>query len=794
MMKLLRSVIFAWPEKNPILLLSLAAVLGILIADHWSWKPSWLLILITLLTWLPFARRPSLARAFPAVLISLALLHAYRMEATFDHPLRLHLLSLPARPHEATLQGTLLPWVEGSELDAATALCEVTHMRWGAGGPFLPMRARIKVQLPPGWKLDKPGRYEIQGRLSVPQPAMNPGQFDPVNYGLRSGWIAILRTRSLSFVEPEGLGLRFHLLNAAEKSRQWITTQLTRGLENEGEHAAVILAMALGASDAAGEDIEDAFRDSGTLHVFAVSGLHVVMLGQIVFWSFRGFGTRRVIFAVIVIVFVYAFITGWRPSAARAAFMSSILLMGPLISRHPRLLNSLGASALLLLIYDSHQLFTPGFQLSFGVLLAIALAATWLQARAASWYRLDPFLPTALVSFPQRVWSGTRREASSLLCVSVAAWAGSLPLMIGHFQTITPVAVVANILLVPASGLCLILSCSSLMMAALQQTWAVIGINQLNAYLAKGMVFLAGTFADLPMANHTLDLRFQGPPAPAEMRVFHLSSGGGASYIRGGEKRWLLDTGSLRAWRSVLRPFLRHEGINHLDGLILSHADIAHVGATSWVVKAQHVPHIHTSHLEPWAYDPPFASLKKLSSEYRPNSTVWRRHQIEDVLSLAPNPPLPITAQVLYPGTQDRYEKADDRGLVLMLHIGPWKVLYLNDAGFITEKTLLSRRTPLQCDILIRHQHRADYSGLPELIHAAAPQVVISSNNTFPMEERLPERLRHYCEHHQIPLLDLEVTGSIGMEFQTDAVQITSFQGGASWRLKPASAEGTTPN
>jgi len=779
------SSLLHWLRKNPLFVLASAAVAGTIIADLYVWQPGWGLSLITLFVWLPFVLKPSLLRMWPGVFMTLALLHSVRLAETFEHPLRTQLLALPDQPEQAAIQGRLLPWTEGAELDQATALCEVTHLRWGNTGPFLPMKARIKVRLPDGYLLSTPGFYEITGLLSLPKPPMNPGQFDPVTYGLRMGWVALLQAQSLTLLHEESPAIRFHLMYMAENCRQWITRQLSLGLENAGDHAAVILAMALGASDAAGDDIEDAFRDSGTLHVFAVSGLHVVMLATIASWLLRFIGARKQAVVIILLVFVYAFITGWRPSAARAAFMSAIILLAPLLNRKSRLVNSLGAAAILLLLLDSHQLFMPGFQLSFGVLLAIALMASWLMNWTAPWYQLDSFLPPLLATRSQRLGLWARKGGTSLLCVSAAAWVGSLPLTLGHFQTITPVAVIANILLVPASGLCLILSCTSLVLALFQQSWAVILVNQANAGLAKLMVMMAGGFADLPMANHTLDLRFQGKPAPVEMRVFHITGGGGASYLRGGDTRWLLDTGNVRAWRQVVRPFLRHEGINHLDGILLSHSDIAHVGATSWVIEAQHVPRIHTSRLEPWHYDPPFASMKKLDDLWQPDGKLWRRHRIDDILTLSSGPDMPVTAHILHPGGADLHEKADDRGLVVMIHIGPFRVLCLNDAGFVTEKRLLERRASLRCDILIRHQHRADVSGLTELLFAAQPQAVISSNDSYRIEELLPPRIRQHCETYHIPLFDLEATGSVGMNFQPHQVELKTFRNGQTLILQP---------
>ncbi len=774
-----------WLRKHPLLVLAVPAAAGIIIADNQAWRPGWLLAVVTLLVWLPVLRRPGVWIAAPGMLLLFGFLHSLRLADTFAHPLRAELLAGRGPSPQVQIRGQLFPWAEGAELDETSVLCEVSELSRGRSGVFQPVKARIKVRLPEGQTLKTPGLYELRGLLSLPRKPMNPGQFDAMNYGLRMGWIAVLKAQEMSLVEPDKFAPRFHLLHAAESCRQWITRQLSQGLEKEGDHAAVILAMALGASDAAGEDIEDAFRDSGTLHVFAVSGLHVVMLAHIASFCLRWLGTQRMNVLLIVIVFAYAFITGWRPSAARAAFMLAIVLAAPLLHRQPQSANTLGAAALVLLLFDTHQLFLPGFQLSFGVLLAILLCASFLVNQVRPWCELDPFLPPVLATRAQRFGVWARTFAAALVCVSVAAWAGSLPFTIAHFQTVSAVAVISNLFLVPASEGCLILSCASLLLAACKWGWAVMAVNHLNVWLAKWMVVLATWFAGLPGASHTLDMHFQKEAPPAEMRILHVPFGGGAGYLRSGDQRWLLDTGNVNNWRHVLRPFLRHDGINHLDGLILSHADISHVGAVPHVLAAQGVPHIHTSNLEPWRLDPPFASLKKLSQTVQPDGPVWQRHRIDDVITLAEGGEIPVTAQVLHPSGTDLHEKADDRSLVLLIRAGPFRILWLNDAGFVTEKRLLERRAPVRCDILVRHQHSADFSGLTELLLAAQPQAVISSNDAYRTQELLPQRVRDFCQSARIPLFDLEADGGVGIEFRPAEAVLKAHLSGQTVILHP---------
>jgi ComEC/Rec2-related protein len=768
-----------WLRLNPLAFLGLVAVVAVIFSEWMHCSVSvWLVIAVVLALWVVWLRR-TLLWGVPLVFFGFLLLHARSLDQTFAHPLREGLLTRPDRPAAVGVMGRLYPWAEGAEMDQSQALCDMMELRWGRSGLYLPVRARIRVVLPRELKLTQPGLYEIQGSLSLPRSPQNPGQFDSVQYALRSGWVAEVRAESVVLKKAERWSPSFHLLHWAESSRQWISQALARGIEDREEDMAVLLAMALGASDAAGEEIEDAFRDSGTLHIFAVSGLHVVMLAAVVAFVLRwlGLGKGRAVVWLIAIVFGYAYITGWRPSAARAAFMITLVLAAPAWNRRSSVQNSLGAAVLILLAYDSHQLFLPGFQLSFGVLWGIAFMTPSFLAVLRPWTELDPFLPPAIASRWQHFSAESRQWLASLLCVSLAAWIGSLPLMLGHFQTVTPVGLLANLFLVPISGISIGVSCASLVCAAAGASSLQLLVNGVNAFLAWLMVFLASWFSSLPLAHFTLDLRFEKAPPPVELRVFHLSGGGAASHLRVGNSQWLLDTGNVRAWRGVLRPFLRHQGINQLKGVILSHGDMAHVGAADLAYRLGK-PRFYTSVHEPWQFDPPFAALQQLATKVPVDSLAWHRYQAEDRIEIQGGDAMPVHAAVLYPLLQDDAEKADDRGLVLMLHVGKMRILWLADAGFVTEKKLIERGLDLTCEVVVRGQHSADFSGLTEILVHARPRVLISANDSRFPEETLPLRLRDYCTSHQIHLFDLEIAGSVQLGFTGTGAELKAFRSG----------------
>lgn len=749
-----------------------SGVVGILLRDFVAGPPTWLFPWLLAGIVILAVRRRHAVFFFLAILLGFSYLHGLSLTASREHPLRALLRVSPKQESWAVLKGSLLPLHEGSGAGGHLMVLDFYQVTLSGEAPRR-MRGRLRVLAPPGFRLAVAGDYEVEGRLHFAPPPMNPAQFDFASYSLRKGWVALLEAGQVTLVKPQRFAPKFAFLQAAESCRAWIIHQLTQGVSSENRHGAVILAMTLGISDAAGEDVEDAFRGSGTLHVFAISGLHVMMLAGIFLWGARALGYQKGVVFVILLLFVYAFITGWRPSAARASMMAAMLLLAPLADRKSRLLNTLGAAALLLLLLDTQQLFMAGFQLSFGVLLGIAALTPALMKKLKPWYEMDPFLPPQVASRAQMWGAKARTWLVGLVTVSLSAWVGSLPFMLGHFHTMTPVAVLANLLLVPAAGVCLCLACTSLLLGALQLAGLSALVNQGNALVAAFMVWSAGQFAALPGANFSADLRFQKAASPVELRVFHLPKGGQAAHLRCGNRHWLLDTGNERAWRSVLLPWFRSQGVNRLEGVLLSHTDIAHVGAMPRVLEEIGVPRFYTSRLEPRRQDSPLSSLRRLERITRLDGDKWHRLKLDATLTLGVEHP--VSVRVLHPGHMDVYDKSDDRAMVLMLEYEGQRVLCMSDAGINTAHRLMERRFDLRCDIIIVSQHKTDLMALPLLLGRAKPRVVIAGSPEPYVGPQVRERLREECAEVGAHLLETELTGSVSIEFGPGGLGLKCF-------------------
>lgn len=744
-----------WLAACPLMALAAAGAAGILLAEHdvlgmhgWISPAAMGVMLLALI-------RPCRSLVLVVALFGFAALHVAGLDRTLRNALRLHLID-HGGGLDAVVEGSLTPWPESSQPGREKAVCEAARVRLEDGTEW-PRPARLKISLPEERAFPGAGIYRLSGRLQLPAGRKAPGTFDAAEHALRSGFMAEMRVRQIEKLPGEGAAWTCFLLDAAGRCRRWISDQLMLDIDDDPRISGVIRAMALGVADEAQDEIEDAFRDSGTLHVFAVSGLHVAMLGMIAWQVLKVLGLRRgaALWLMVLIVFAYAFITGWRASAARAALMVTVVFCGPSVDRDSSVQNNLGLASLLLLGMDTQQLFMPGFQLSFGVLWAIAALTGALMSPLKRWMELDPLLPVEFATWRQKAALGIRRWVLGNACVSASAWLGSLPFILLHFQAVTPVALIANCVLVPLSIAALAVTCMSILAALAKLAGTQMAINNANWLLAKAMVVSATWFSSLPGANFHLNATPASGDDRIVWRALAMPDGGAANHLQLADAHWLLDTGPEDSFRPVLHRYLRHEGVNKLRGIVLSHNDAAHIGAVEQARDAFGRPELFCSAREPGPYDSRHTILRRLE-----NSVVLRKWIVGDMLPLASEASL----HCLHPAATSRSSRGDDRAMVLLAVLHGWRVLWMSDAGWLTENELLESGQELRCDVLITSQHATDACGTREFMDAAKPRLVIRGSSGFSRDHTPPpDTLAAWCDEHDVPLWQTDELGSISV-------------------------------
>ena len=192
----------------------------------------------------------------------------------------------------------------------------------------------------------------------------NPGVSKFTEYLERRGYDAAGYVKSPLLIERLEDETVFLPLAWLYRWRQRLETQIVSRFSTET--ASVLLASLLGNRYFLSHATAERFRDGGTFHVLVISGLHISFIGGVVFLLSRRFTKNRSWQFVLatVVLWCYALAVGAEASVVRAALMFTLIAFAPIVSRRGASLNSLGAAALVLLVWRPGDLFDPSFQLT----------------------------------------------------------------------------------------------------------------------------------------------------------------------------------------------------------------------------------------------------------------------------------------------------------------------------------------------------------------------------------------------------------------------------------------------
>ena len=605
-------------------------------------------------------------------------------------------------------------------------------------------------------------------------PPRNPGEFDMRSY------LARRDVRRLLFVRyPEDGTLIRHgggnpILRAAQKSRGWMQNALCRGLEDAPEVQNFLSGIVLGLRHQTPEDIEEPFQQTGTLHLFAVAGLHVGIVAALL-WMLATVArlSRRSAAALIIpLLLFYAAVTGLHISSIRAAVMASIMIGGFFFERKAFVFNSLAAAAFVLLCWNTNELLSTGFQLSFAVVGAIVLFADPFFGFLQRWVAVDPFLPRSLLRGPRR-WL---RSGYEWLChgasVSLAAWIGSLPFILWYFHLVTPISLLANLVVVPIAFFVLAIALLSLLSAPLLP-WVAVIFNNANWALATLVIGIVHLFAQIPGGHFYVEHPHWPEKLVARITVLDLGAGA-AIHLRTRNADWLFDCGSERDYQRVVREYLHWAGVNRLSGLLLTHGDALHLGGTAQLLDD--FPRVRVA-------DNPAPDR---STIHRRLQRLFQQRRIKtdaraagDSFSLSRD----VTANVSFPPRSFSSPIADDQAYVIHLLIGPAaSMLFMSDSGIRTEQALLTGHLNLRSDIVVKGQHHFGESGSEAFLDAARPRLIIATSRDFPDHERISDAWAEQLQRRGIKLFRQDQTGAVILRFGGDRWEAQSYLTGEIFR------------
>lgn len=586
------------------------------------------------------------------------------------------------------------------------------------------------------------------GALGAPR---NPGEFDQASWLRGQGISVVFRAGWV-----EGKVETGRLAVFGSDIRQGFRRGITAGLEDTSEEAAVIRAVVLGEMPSDADELVAAFRNSGTLHAFSVSGLHVTMVGAIGWFvlSAAGVSRRHAVMILIPLIFGYSWLTGNSPPAVRSAWMAAVFLGAFVFRRKPDLLNSLGAVLLVAMLWDGRLLFLPGVQLSYGVVAAIAIAGKWTTGWFSWIAKPELYLPAGMMTWRQAASLKVRRDIAQSLGVSVAAGAGSTPLTLFHFGLATPVAVFAGLAFMPLVFLLLAIALASAVIHPVVPVAAEL-LNKGNRWMARGCVLVAETSSAIPGGYYQMTMR--GDPF---LLVYDLDHGAAAACLTGANgEAVLLDCGDAYGFKRRVAPSLKRLGIVP-QSVVITHPDGGHLGGGAPV----------------WDSFPIREALLPVERSRSPAFRSWLNdaapHGVKILqASSTKGMGLPDGArlEVLHvPDVKASGIAADDRVAIYRVHWREWKILFTSDAGVATELAVLDAGVNVSADVIIAGKHGEDLRLCDRFLDAVRPSAIIASHSDFPAAEKLDPSEVSYWKSRGIEVFHQGDSGAVTLRVMAD--------------------------
>jgi competence protein ComEC len=588
---------------------------------------------------------------------------------------------------------------------------------------------RVLVKAPARVRWSRPDMatgviVEIAGRLAP----LGPNDA----YERRRGAHALLIASSIRATGTRRGGL----LGALDGVRDRSERALTHGLP--AEQGALARGMVLGQDAALTDDVRENFRTTGLAHLVAASGANVMLLAVLVLalGTALGLGLSARLWLAIALIAAYVPLAGGGPSIQRAAVMGSAGLVAALAGRPGSRWYALLLAAALTLAWNPRAAGDAGWQLSFAAVLAMLALVPGLRPRLAC-ARIPPVL-------------------SEALAVTIAATLGTAPLIALHFERLSLVSLLVNVLAAPAVApvmwLGTIAGALGQVAPALAQPVAALAALPL-AYLT----WLADTAAALPFAELVVPSPGVGgvlaiyaaiaaaaaiwrrlPRAPRRATAAILAVGaiggltalaaghgpgqppddltisfldvgqGDATLIQHGDTAVLVDTGPPGG---PLLAGLRRAGVRRLDVLVVTHDATDHDGETDAVLNALPVGFV---------LDGEEATA---SEEVRRQAAAHRvRRVASDAGQVLRAGPLEL--RVLWPRREPAAPagaEPNDRATVVHVRDGDFDLLLTADAE---SNVLAGLDLPVVEALKVSH-HGSEDPGLPGVLQRLRPQVAV---------------------------------------------------------------------
>ncbi len=650
-----------------------------------------------------------------------------------------------------------------------------------------------------------------KGNLRAPPGLRNPGGFDYRSYLAANGIHAIMSMESDVMLQVLAENKGKMLLQAGVYPvRRFVLDVVNKSLTRQP--AALLKGLLVGAREDIHTELYNAFANVGVIHVLAVSGLHVGFILIGLNFIFKTLGVSPGYKGMLTLAGLYFFVllTGSHPPVVRAAIMAGTYTVGKMLHRRATAVNTLSIAMMIILLLNPLDLFQVGFQLSCTAVLGIVL----LYGAFSRW--LKPVI-TQLYEQDHRFLINVIR----LFLVSLAAQLATLPLTAWYFGRVPVVSLLLNLLIVPLTMVVVSAGFVGVIIAALFQPLGVL-ILWLDGWLLRVMIWIVEWSSVLPFAGlqtarpsllwiliyfamlaSVLAAAFNRKQVfkglvfgilvlitinvwkpvftqdKLKVTFFDVGQGDAALFEYPDGSTMLIDCGEKTEYfdcgEQIVAPYLRQNGIQTLDVLVVTHTHSDHCGGAPFLIRNLDVKSL----VWPATSDTINALKIQLDSLARSLNVERTNPFAGDIIECGKYG----KAMVLHPDSgmigyvNEHPAELNNASLVLLIPWGNFKFLMTGDAEKESEIQYLQYGNLLKCDVLKIGHHGSDTATGEALLDKTSPQFAIVSvgqRNRFGLPS---DSLMMEIQDRSTRLLRTDLDGAVVIETDGSMFELIDWKG-----------------
>ena len=622
-------------------------------------------------------------------------------------------------------------------------------------------------------------RWQFLTRNKRPNGFSNPNGFD------YEQWLFTQRIGGTGYVRESPSNQRLSVAPwwNIDHLRQWFKTQIDQALVGSAQ-TGLIQGLAIAYTGGISQAQWDTLRKTGTIHLLAISGLHITMvagLGIIPVWLLWNALPRLYLLLPLrlaagmtggVLAIGYSLLAGMNIPTQRTLIMLLVMLASLLWRRQLPFSITLSVALLLVTLLDPLAALSVGFWLSFltvGLLVLLGSRQRKLGKSAVVWMQLLLSIGTIPLTAGFFGMLSLNAPLANLVAIPLVTFVITPLVLLGMVVTAWWPSIAGLIWSGAAHLLAWLLqmleglanfSLSTLYMPLIPLGWLIIGLGGfLILILPRGMPGRwLGLLWLLPMIFYK-----PSPPAMGEFRVNILDVGQGlASVVQTAQHTLVFDTGpknseSFDTGEMVVVPWLRGQGISQVDTLMISHADMDHTGGAAAVLSAMTVQNILTG---------AGVEISAQNPQRCQQGQIWEWDG--------------VTFTVLHPAPDYADLKDNNQSCVLRIANSYHSILFTADIERPVENTLVNQTNLLETEVLLVPHHGSKTSSSPAFIDQVKPHLAIVTSGYRNRYHHPHPEISALYHQRLIEVLDTAASGEITIDFPASKQPFFT----QAWRLK----------